>query len=44
MWEAAKKIGVEGPLPDEVYVELIEDGEKRDQDARDKRRTNTDAP
>lgn len=41
---SSKLIGVEGPLPDEVYVEMIEDGEKRDQDARDKRRTNISAP
>lgn len=36
MWEATKGIGVEGSLPDETYVDLIEAAETRDEQAEKK--------
>lgn len=42
VWEAAKKLGVEGNLPDERYVEMVEAGERRDKDAHSRRVNNND--
>lgn len=44
VWETAKSLGVEGTLPDEHYIELIEEGEKRDEATRRKVENNTSVP
>lgn len=31
VWENAKRLGVQGNLPDDTYVDLIEQGERRDE-------------
>lgn len=44
IWEVAKNLGVEGTLPDEAHIDMIVEGEKRDQVARNKGVANNGAP
>lgn len=44
MWERAKSLGVEGSHVDDNYIDLIEVGERRDEDARKKLASNIGAP
>lgn len=41
VWENAKLLGVQGNLPDDRYVDLIEDGERRDEAESSKRANST---